>query len=103
MSVIVITGAAGLIGSEAVKFFSEKGYTVVGIDNDLRKYFFGEEASTKWVLAELQRTCKNFSNYAVDIRDAEALTRIFQRYAADVTLIIHTASQPSHDWAATEP
>jgi CDP-paratose 2-epimerase len=103
MKTVIITGAAGLIGSESVKFFCEKGFQVIGIDNDMRGYFFGEEASTAWLAVELERSFENFKNHAVDIRDAEAITRIFAEHGADTSLIIHTAAQPSHDWAAREP
>jgi CDP-paratose 2-epimerase len=102
MEIIVITGAAGLIGSEAVRFFIKKGFTVVGIDNDMRSYFFGGEASTKWTLNELIQF-PNFCNKSVDIRDFESVSRIFKTYSSDIKLVVHTAAQPSHDWAAKEP
>ena len=70
MNYALITGSAGLIGSESVKFFSQKGYKVIGIDNDLRKTFFGEEASTAWNLKELQRKVPNYDHFPVDIRDS---------------------------------
>src|SRR5690349_15939306 len=103
MQTAIITGAAGLIGSESVKFFCEKGYNVVGIDNDMRRYFFGEEASTAWTLDELREMYPNFTNIGADIRDYEAMGRIFEKYGSDISLVIHTAAQPSHDWAAREP
>jgi CDP-paratose 2-epimerase len=103
MKTVIITGAAGLIGSESVKFFSQKNFRVIGIDNDMRKYFFGNDASTKWKLDELKNNYKNFKNYSVDIRDFEGLKKIFQEYNSDIELVIHTAAQPSHDWAAKEP
>jgi CDP-paratose 2-epimerase len=103
MKIALITGSAGLIGSEAVRFFHEQGFAVVGIDNDLRKYFFGEEGSTRWNLAELQDGCPRFRNHAVDIRDFDAVGRIFAEYGKDISIVIHTAAQPSHDWAAREP
>jgi CDP-paratose 2-epimerase len=103
MKIALITGAAGLIGSESVKFFSKRGFKVIGIDNDMRKYFFGEEASTKWVLDELKSVFSEFENENVDIRDYESISRIFQKYGQDIKVIIHTAAQPSHDWAAKEP
>lgn len=103
MKTVIITGSAGLIGSESVKYFCEKGFRVVGIDNDLRKYFFGAEASTNWTLNELKSQYNNFTNEAVDIRDFEKLSEIFKKYNSDITLVIHTAAQPSHDWAAKEP
>ena len=103
MKTVLITGAAGLIGSEAVRYFHQQGFQVVGLDNDLRKYFFGDEGSTGRNLAELQAECPGFKNYAVDIRDYAAVSRVFSEYAGAVDLIIHTAAQPSHDWAAREP
>jgi|ERR1041384_5252283 CDP-paratose 2-epimerase len=103
MSVILITGAAGLVGSESVKFFCEKGFDVVGIDNDMRKYFFGSDASTTWILKELTSAYSNFRNYDADIRNYDELTKIFRQYRGGIKGILHTASQPSHDWAAKEP
>lgn len=98
MSVCMITGSAGLIGSESVRFFSAKGFDVVGIDNDMRSYFFGSDASTRWALDDLCATYPNFRNESVDIRDFEAVSRIFARYGNAIKLVIHTAAQPSHDW-----
>ncbi|MEK7166497.1 MAG: NAD-dependent epimerase/dehydratase family protein [Patescibacteria group bacterium] len=98
---ILITGSAGLIGSEAVKFFCERDFEVLGIDNDMRQYFFGKEASTKWNKNLLISSYKNYQHYNVDIRQEKSLAEIFQKNNFD--LIIHTAAQPSHDWAAKEP
>jgi CDP-paratose 2-epimerase len=103
MKTVIITGAAGLIGSESVKFFCQKDFHVVGIDNDMRRYFFGEDASTRWMAEELESTYKNFTNLAVDIRNLEAISGVFEEHGSDICLIIHTAAQPSHDWAAREP
>ncbi|WP_375415781.1 NAD-dependent epimerase/dehydratase family protein [uncultured Hymenobacter sp.] len=103
MKVALITGAGGLIGSEAVEFFASKFDVVVGIDNNLRQYFFGEQASTDWNRARLQEQFANYRHYAVDIRDLAALEAIFQEYGADLALVVHAAAQPSHDWAAREP
>ncbi len=103
MSVAVVTGSAGLIGSETVRFFGEKGYHVVGIDNDMRKYFFGPESSTEPMRTALEQTVPGYSHHATDIRDNDALERIFSTYGTDIEVVIHTAAQPSHDWAATEP
>lgn len=98
----LITGSAGLIGSEAAKFFAEKGFEVVGIDNDMRSYFFGNEASTAWNRKKVQDQLKKaYTHYNVDIRDNDAVKKIFKKHRFD--LIIHAAAQPSHDWAAKEP
>lgn len=97
----LITGAGGLIGSEAVRFFARQGFTVTGVDNDLRRYFFGDEASTRPVLDALATDVPEFTNYPIDIRDASAIEALFQTYSFD--LVIHAAAQPSHDWAAHDP
>ena len=104
MSIVIITGSAGLIGSESVRFFAELGFNIVGIDNDMRSVFFGETASTLWNSQLLKDTYGDLYNHCnVDIRDRDAINQIFQEYASDITLIIHTAAQPSHDWAAQDP
>jgi CDP-paratose 2-epimerase len=103
MSIAIITGSSGLIGSEASRYFHEKGFFIVGIDNDMRKYFFGADASTDWNTKELQSSLKNFTHVNIDIRDKTGIHEIFQKYGKSISLIIHTASQPSHDWAAREP
>ncbi len=100
---IIITGSAGLIGSEASRYFSAKSYEVVGIDNDMRASFFGKEASTKWSAAKLKDELKNYSHKTIDIRDKTALAQVFRERKEDITAIIHTAAQPSHDWAAKSP
>jgi CDP-paratose 2-epimerase len=104
MSVVVITGSAGLIGSEAVSHFAADGFDVIGIDNDLRRVFFGEEASTAWVLRNhLERHVHNYTHFDADIRDDSTIFTIFKRYEKEIALVIHTAAQPSHDWAASNP
>ncbi len=103
MSVLLVTGSGGLIGSQSVKYFINKFDLVVGIDNDYRSYFFGEDASTKSSIQKLLYDYSNFKNENIDIRDTNALFRIFEEYGNDISLIIHTAAQPSHDWAAKEP
>jgi CDP-paratose 2-epimerase len=103
MSIAVITGSAGLIGSEAVRYFAGKGMHVVGIDNDMRKYFFGPEASTEWMRKHLEATIADYQHFSLDIRDRDAILELFRRFAQDIALVIHTAAQPSHDWAAREP
>ncbi len=104
MKIILVTGSAGLIGSESVRFFCDRGYTVVGIDNNMRQFFFGEDASTDWNRDQLLHDYgEKYFHHEVDIRDQEAITNIFKTYNKDIDLIIHTAAQPSHDWAAREP
>jgi CDP-paratose 2-epimerase len=101
---ILVTGSAGLIGSEAVSFFCERGYTVAGIDNDMRKVFFGAEASTEWNRVRLlEQYGDRYIHHSIDIRDQDAVGRVFQTYGHEIDLVIHTAAQPSHDWAAREP
>ena len=103
MSIAIITGSAGLIGSEATRHFASAGMDIVGIDNNMRSVFFGEEASTARMSADLRRTVRNYTHHAADIRDREAIFRIFERYGSEIELVIHTAAQPSHDWAARDP
>jgi CDP-paratose 2-epimerase len=103
VSVAIITGSAGLVGSEAVAYFASLGMDVVGIDNGMRAEFFGEEASTKWVRDQLIREIPAYHHHEVDIRDSVSIDQIFERYRSDISLIIHTAAQPSHDWAASNP
>src|SRR6516225_4139044 len=100
MSVVLVTGSAGLIGAEAVRFFAAEGFDIVGIDNDMRRVFFGTEASTAWSRQRLQSEVKNYRHVDGDIRDAVLLETVFARYGSGITAIIHTAAQPSHDWAA---
>lgn len=103
MSVAIITGSAGLIGSESVMFFSQLGMDVVGIDNDMRRYFFGDHASTNWNRQRLEKEAPRYRHYEIDIRDKAAIERIFEQYGEQISLVIHSAAQPSHDWAAREP
>ena len=103
MNIALVTGSAGLIGSESVAFLSEKFDLVVGIDNDLRQYFFGAEASTDWNRNRIQEAFTNYKHYSADIRSEEAIGAIFAEYGQDIKLVVHTAAQPSHDWAAREP
>lgn len=102
MKTTLITGSAGLIGSEAARFFAEKGYRIIGIDNDMRKYFFGPEASTVWNNERLKQDLGyTYICEVADIRDSSVIERIMGEYEPDI--VIHTAAQPSHDWAAQEP
>jgi CDP-paratose 2-epimerase len=101
MKFALITGSAGLIGSQASDFFHQKGYTIIGIDNDMRSYFFGESSSTKETSESLKSKLDNYHHYNIDIRNYTDLEEIFKKYKFDI--VIHTAAQPSHDWAAKEP
>ena len=103
MSVAVITGSSGLIGSETAKFLHDKGMEIVGIDNDMRAYFFGPEASTAWNTEQLRKELKHYTHHAIDIRDEAAINKLFSDLGNSISLVVHTASQPSHDWAAREP
>jgi len=103
MSLVIITGSAGLVGSEAVNFFCDKGFDVVGIDNNLRKFFFGKDGSTTWVKNKLLKRNKNFININLDIRNYEKLKKIFIKYKKNISLIIHCAAQPSHDYGKEYP
>ena len=104
MSTALITGSAGLIGSEATLFFAEQGFDVVGIDNDMRRTFFGDDASTAWNLRRIQSELGDrYTHYSVDIRDHNAIASVFAHYGHAIELVIHTAAQPSHDWAARDP
>lgn len=103
MPTAIVTGSGGLIGSEAVEHFVKGGYDVVGLENDMRARFFGPEASTSHVTERLVGAHPEFRSESVDIRDAEAVERIFRERAGGIQLVIHTAAQPSHDWAASEP
>ena len=103
MSVALITGSAGLVGSEAARRFAAQGMKVVGIDNDLRRYFFGREASTAWMHRNLLASVPHYEHHSLDIRDQESIFRLFRHFGGDISLVVHTAAQPSHDWAAREP
>lgn len=104
MSVAIVTGSAGLIGSEAARHFAALGLEVVGIDNDMRAEFFGQDASTEWNARRLQEELgANYSHHAVDIRDRAAVDALLARYGSSISLVVHCAAQPSHDWAARDP
>ncbi|HVC06760.1 MAG TPA: NAD-dependent epimerase/dehydratase family protein [Solirubrobacterales bacterium] len=103
MPVAIITGAGGLIGSEAVEHFIAEGFDIVGVENDMRARFFGPESSTSRVTERLVAEHPEFRWEYTDIRDADAIDRIFREHADGIELVIHTAAQPSHDWAASEP
>jgi CDP-paratose 2-epimerase len=103
MSVAIVTGSSGLIGSETARFFHQKDLQIVGIDNNMRQYFFGADGSIEWNTHRLKQSLENFTHYPIDIRNQEAVLEIFKRFAGNISVVIHTAAQPSHDWAAREP
>ncbi|WP_298397557.1 NAD-dependent epimerase/dehydratase family protein [Flavobacterium sp.] len=103
MNICIITGSSGLIGSESVAFFADKFDKIIGIDNNMREVFFGANASTQWNTQKLVSEVANFEHHAIDIRNVQELENLFSKYNSDIKLIVHTAAQPSHDWAAREP
>jgi CDP-paratose 2-epimerase len=103
MSVAIVTGSAGLIGSETCRRFHTEGFDLAGIDNDMRAEFFGPEASTLPSRRALENQLKRYQHFTVDIRDREKVEGIFQKFGKNIGVVIHTAAQPSHDWAARDP
>ena len=103
MSTVMITGSSGLIGSETAKFFHSQGFDVVGIDNNMRAYFFGQDGSVEWNTRQLTTALPRFRHAAIDIRDAVAVDELFKSYGRSIELVVPCAAQPSHDWAAREP
>jgi len=100
---IIVTGSAGLIGSETVRHFAGEGARVVGIDNDMRARFFGKEASTQRTREELISNVRGYEHHDADIRDSNAMCDLFKTYSPNIFAVVHSASQPSHDWAARDP
>lgn len=103
MDVVVVTGAGGLVGSETVRFHARTADLVVGVDNDMRATFFGDEASTSWSVSALEAAHDNYRHVPIDIRDSDGVAAVFAEYGSDIRCIVHTAAQPSHDWAASDP
>lgn len=103
MSIVIVTGSAGLIGAESVRFFAAQGFDVLGIDNDMRRVFFGDEASTEWSRQQLEAEVKSYRHFAIDIRNVADVDNLFAQYGSAIAAVIHTAAQPSHDWAARDP
>src|SRR6478735_5064910 len=103
MQTIIVTGSSGLIGSETAKRFAQKGLRIVGIDNDMRAQFFGTEASTKSTRDELLKNLREYEHHDLDIRNAKSITGLFAKHRGTIRAVVHTAAQPSHDWAAREP
>lgn len=100
---LIVTGSAGLIGSETVRHFAAEGARVVGIDNDMRAQFFGAEASTRRVREELIANVRGYEHCDADIRDSGTIAELFKKHGGNVFAVVHSASQPSHDWAARDP
>ena len=103
MSIALITGSNGLVGSESVKFFSKKGFDILGIDNNLREFFFGKDGSTQWIKNKIKKQIKNYFHYNTDIRSYKNLEKIFKKYKKNISIIIHCAAQPSHDYGKNFP
>ena len=103
MSIVIITGSNGLVGSEAVNFFSKKGFKVLGIDNNLRKFFFGRDGSTSWLKKKIIKENLKYKHFNADIRNYKSLEKIFKIYKKSISLIIHCAAQPSHDYGKNFP
>ncbi|MGP0629956.1 NAD-dependent epimerase/dehydratase family protein [Nitrospina sp. 32_T5] len=100
--IAIVTGSSGMVGSEAVEFLLGQGFYVHGVDNDMRSVYFGEQASTVWNEQRLTQTYDSYSHHSVDIRDRANMERLFKTYGKDTKLIVHSAAQPSHDWAAEQ-
>jgi CDP-paratose 2-epimerase len=103
MSLAIITGSCGLVGSESAFFFSKKGFDVIGIDNNERKFFFGKDGDINWIKSKLKKNIKKYKHFNIDIRNYNSLENIFKRYKKKISVIIHCAAQPSHDWAKSRP
>jgi CDP-paratose 2-epimerase len=103
LSTVIVTGSSGLIGSETVNYFHQQGFDVVGIDNNMRAYFFGQDGSVDWNANRLSATLPRFRHVSIDIRDVSAVDGLFKAYGKGIELVVHCAAQPSHDWAAREP
>jgi CDP-paratose 2-epimerase len=103
MSVIIITGSCGLVGSEATNFFIKKGFDVVGIDNNTRKKLFGKDGDITWIKQKLKSKYKNYYHFNIDVRNKFNLEKVYKKYKNKILLVIHCAAQPSHDWAYKNP
>src|SRR5436189_6413617 len=103
MQTIIVTGSSGLIGSETAKRFAQEELRVVGIDNDMRAQCVGAEASTKATRDELVKDLPEYEHHELDIRDAKSLSALFAKHRGTIRAVVHTAAQPSHDWAARDP
>ena len=99
MSIVLVTGSCGLVGSESALFFAKKGFEILGIDNNSRKFFFGKDGDVSWIRSRLKKKLKNYNHFNTDIRNFQSLKKIFKKYKKKISLVIHCAAQPSHDWA----
>ena len=99
---IIVTGSTGLIGSATCEYYISKRINVLGIDNDLRRYFFGKEGSNKWKEKKLKKN-KYYNHFSIDIRNKSKINEIFKKYKKKIKAVVHAAAQPSHDWAVKEP
>ena len=103
MSIALITGSCGLVGSESSIFFSKKGFKILGIDNNTRKLLFGKDGDISWIRKKLKKDLKNYEHFNYDIKNYSSLEKIFKKYKKNIKIIIHCAAQPSHDWAKNRP
>jgi CDP-paratose 2-epimerase len=103
MNIALITGSCGLVGSESSLYFAKKGFKILGIDNNARKFFFGKDGDISWIKNKLKKNLKNYNHFNIDIRNYSALKKIFKKYKKKIKVIIHAAAQPSHDWAKNRP
>jgi len=103
VSVAIVTGSAGLVGAAVTRRLADEGFDVVGIDNDMRRQFFGSDGSTDWMRTGLERDISAYTHHTLDIRDRDSIFALFDRLGGAIELVVHTAAQPSHDWAAQNP
>ena len=101
MALVLITGSCGLVGSESSYFFSQKGFDILGIDNNSRKSFFGKDGDISWIKKKMINNIKNYKHFNLDITNYKSLEKVFKKYKKRIKLVIHSAAQPSHDWAKT--
>src|SRR5438874_6638568 len=97
MSVVIVTGSAGLVGSETVRWFGAKGFDVVGIDNDMRRSFFGDAASTLGARRRLEADCRFYTHRDLDVRDRASVDRVFARCGRSLAAVVHAAAQRSEE------
>jgi CDP-paratose 2-epimerase len=103
MGIAIVTGSGGLIGAASVRFFSARGFDVIGLENDMRARFFGPDASTNATSERLCAEIDGFRWHKLDVRDAAGVDSLFARHSREIGLVVHAAAQPSHDWAASDP